>query len=132
MKLRTESWLNFANADFKSAQKLLEESDLAQIVTFHCQQTIEKLLKAILEEYDVTIPKTHSLIKLYNLIPDKAKNELKIDEDDLIPIDKVYIDSRYPIDMGLLPFGTPDIDDAKRIFDITGEIYNMIITSLRK
>lgn len=132
MKLKTESWLNFAHADFKSAQKLLEENDLARIVTFHCQQAIEKSLKAILEEYDEIIPKTHSLIKLFNLIPDKLKKEFNINEDDLIPIDKVYIDSRYPIDMGMLPFGTPGIDDAKRIFVITEKIYNIIVSALNK
>lgn len=41
MKLKTESWLNFAKADLKSSKKLLEDNDLAQMVAFHCQQTIE-------------------------------------------------------------------------------------------
>jgi len=37
-------------------------------VCFHCQQTAEKYLKALLEERGATIPKTHDLEKLLALL----------------------------------------------------------------
>lgn len=57
MKLTTESRLNFAKADLKSSKKLLEDNELARMAALHCQQTIEKSLKAILEEYNIHVPK---------------------------------------------------------------------------
>jgi HEPN domain-containing protein len=35
---------------------------------FHCQQTAEKYLKALLKEHGVSIPKTHDLDVLLNLL----------------------------------------------------------------
>ena len=39
-----------ADKDIKAAKKLVNDDYLANIVLFHCQQCIEKSLKAILEE----------------------------------------------------------------------------------
>jgi HEPN domain-containing protein len=41
---------------------------LHDLVCFHCQQTAEKYLKALLEELGANIPKTHDLEKLLNLL----------------------------------------------------------------
>lgn len=128
----TERWLSFANADIKTASKLFEDRDLAGIICFHCQQAIEKGLKAVLHEYNVAIPKTHSLVKLFNLVPPEVKDKFPVNEYDLIPVDKVYIDSRYPIDMGLLPFGMPDIDDAGSIYAVAQNVLDIIKAGLNK
>ncbi|RKX81689.1 MAG: hypothetical protein DRP57_11550 [Spirochaetes bacterium] len=45
-------------------QKLLNEKELTQSVTSHSHQTVEKSLKAILENKNIRIPKTHDLEKL--------------------------------------------------------------------
>jgi HEPN domain-containing protein len=37
-------------------------------VCFHCQQSAEKYLKALLEEAGATIPKTHDLERLLDLV----------------------------------------------------------------
>ena len=68
---------------------------MTQSVTFHSHQAIEKSLKAILEDRNIRIPKTHDLEKLYGMIL-KAGIELKPEEDILEQINEVYIDSRYP------------------------------------
>jgi len=60
-----------------SAEKLLNEEELTQSVTFHSHQTVEKSLKAILENENIRIPKTHDLEKLYGMIL-KERIELKI------------------------------------------------------
>jgi len=59
-------------------------------VLFHCQQAIEKILKAILEEYEIHIPKIHSVIKLYEMLPGQVKESFKIEEEVLNLIEEIY------------------------------------------
>jgi len=73
MKSSTNSWLRLAEKDLLAAKKLLEDEMLGNLVFFHCQQAIEKILKGILEEHLIPFPKTHSVIKLYVLLPKKQK-----------------------------------------------------------
>ena len=60
---------------------------LTHVVAFHCQQAIEKSLKASLENSNKDVPKVH---KLQNLI---AKVDLNIDVNDeiIMILDELYI-----------------------------------------
>lgn len=132
MNESTKSWLEFAIRDIKVAEEILENEYFSNIVTFHCQQAVEKILKAVLEEYATKVPKIHSLLNLYNLIPFDILSSLNVKEDDLKIIDKVYIDSRYPLAIGLLPSGFPSKEDAKEIFEIAKNIFDEILKLLEK
>lgn len=70
MKPSTSEWVAKAEEDFlaASALNLRRKKPLANIVCFHAQQTVEKYLKARLEEAGQTIPKTHDLLHLLNLV----------------------------------------------------------------
>ena len=46
MKPETADWVEVAESDLRAARIVLDEGLLQQTV-FHCQQTVEKLLKAI-------------------------------------------------------------------------------------
>jgi HEPN domain-containing protein len=51
------------------AQTLLQGKEPAHDgVCFHCQQSAEKYLKSILEENGSTIPKTHDLVDLLQMV----------------------------------------------------------------
>ena len=52
-----------ANSDYVAAASLIgDDSELhSDIIAFHCQQCIEKYLKAFLIYHDVDYPKTHNL-----------------------------------------------------------------------
>jgi len=41
-------------------------------------------------------------------------------------------DSRYPGEMGLLPYGKPTLKDAKEFFDFANMIYDKIINILKE
>ena len=44
-----DEWLNYANMDMISAQYLTSLKPMPyEIICYHCQQTVEKLLKAII------------------------------------------------------------------------------------
>ena len=58
--------------------------------------------------------------------------ELSVDIILLRKLDQLYIDARYPGDLGLLPNGKPDITEA-RLFQLTAEaIYSKVIHHLSK
>lgn len=70
MKADTRDWVRYAEEDFEVAALLMRSRrPLAPNSTcFHCQQCIEKYLKARLVEAGVTVPKTHDLEALLNLL----------------------------------------------------------------
>jgi HEPN domain-containing protein len=65
MKAETREWIRVAEPDSKAARSLLEDG-LCQGCVFFCQQSIEKLLKAIwIERHGAdTHPRTHNLVRL--------------------------------------------------------------------
>ena len=83
------------------------------MVAFHSQQAIEKCIKALLEFEEKHVPKIH---KLQTLIF-KLDYELHIEDKILVELDDLYIDARYPTDLGLLPNGKPSLDSAELYFD---------------
>jgi HEPN domain-containing protein len=111
MKQLTREWLNAAGDDLLTVESLLYNPVLTNIIAFHSQQAIEKSLKAIMEEFGISFIKTHNLqsllIRIEKIIP-LSVNELIISE-----LDRLYIDARYPGDMGLMPNGKPTLKEAE-------------------
>jgi HEPN domain-containing protein len=63
LKTFIESWLSKAGHDLVSAQRLLEiEPVILDNACFHCQQAIEKYLKAFLVYNGRDIERTHNII----------------------------------------------------------------------
>jgi len=71
------------------------------MVAFHSQQAIEKCFKAILEENEDNVPKIHNIIVLKEKI--ERYINLKLEKEIFDQLNELYIDSRYPTDLGLLP-----------------------------
>lgn len=105
MKPTTHEWLTRAAEDLAAAQLLLSRPDLTNLVAFHAQQVVEKALKAVIEELNLGFVRTHSLTRLYELV--RPHYPIVSDMDMLDRLDAVYIEARYPGDMGLLPTGKP-------------------------
>lgn len=70
MKASTREWVRVAEEDFLAATALnrRRKKHLWNIVSFHAQQTVEKYLKARMEEAGLNVPKTHDLVHLLNLV----------------------------------------------------------------
>ena len=113
---QTQEWLKAAYSD----------SFLTHVVAFHSQQAIEKSFKAIFEESSMAIPKVHKLETLIN----KIDIELNYNFEILATLDLLYIESRYPGDMGLLPNGKPTLTDAKDFYNFAKDIFNQVCTIL--
>ena len=58
MKKLAEEWLAFAEKDLLTIEKLLDETELTNIVAFHSHQCVEKAFKAIIVLKTGSIPKS--------------------------------------------------------------------------
>ena len=129
MKKQVEDWIQLADKDLYAAKIILKnEYPLTNIVAFHCQQAIEKYLKAFLIEKGIPVIKTHDLITLNGVI--KEMNDLGIDEKKLIIINEVYIESRYPGELGLLPDGMLSEEQVKEFVAYAQEVKRIIMKGL--
>jgi len=124
MKKGTKVWLDFADRDLQAARLLVDSEYVSSVVLFHAQQCVEKCLKALLEENGVLVPHIHSVVKLNSLVMEEAGISLNLDEDELDLVDAVYIDTRYPSGLGLLPSGYPTREDAREMLRVAERIYN--------
>ena len=65
MKPKTREWVKKAENDFKVACQILRRrKDI--VPCFHCQQCVEKYLKARLLEAGIGFPRPHDLLQLLN------------------------------------------------------------------
>jgi HEPN domain-containing protein len=115
MKETTKDWFTAAEDDLLSAKKLIGEERLTNIVAFHCQQCIEKSIKGIIEEQNQPSVKSHDLLRLRDIIGIQLTEQ----ETTLLEtINEVYIDARYPADLGLMPSGKPTLKEAETTMTI--------------
>jgi HEPN domain-containing protein len=57
-------WIELANQDEASARYLFGMRPLPlEVICFHCQQAVEKTLKAVLAKHRLDIPRTHDLLE---------------------------------------------------------------------
>ena len=91
-------WRAKAQSDWATVEILLEsERCPADMVCFHCQQFVEKLLKAILTRYGIEAPKTHDLRRLIQLaVPYVPELSRLSDASDVLTVHGV--ETRYPDD----------------------------------
>ena len=62
-------WLRKADLDCEVAARLASEGDrFRDIVAFHCQQAVEKYVKAILVRHQVEFRKTHDIERLLHIL----------------------------------------------------------------
>ena len=106
MRRQAKAWLSSAR------------DDLTHMAAFHCQQSIEKAFKAVLEEHEKSVPRVHDLITLRNQVEKYVR--LTVESDLMSQINELYIDARYPSDLGLLPGGKPPRDLARKMYHFRG------------
>ncbi|AEI14080.1 HEPN domain protein [Flexistipes sinusarabici DSM 4947] len=123
-----KDWLRSSYSDLVLIEEILGNDFLTHMVAFHAQQSIEKSFKAIIESKFDNVPKIHSLNRLYKIVSGflAVNNFVEINK-----LDKLYIESRYPVDFGLLPDGKPSLDDAKRFYDFAADVFERVCDILK-
>ena len=121
-----KEWLKASLSDLMNIEAILDNDFLTHIVAFHAQQAVEKSLKAVIENKNKRIPKVHSLRKLITLMDDKIEYDLEL----IKLLDSLYIESRYPTELGLLPYGKPTAEDSKEFYNFALKIFRDICFEL--
>jgi HEPN domain-containing protein len=124
MKKATGEWLKSAEMDLDNVAEIIHLEHLTPVAAFHSQQCVEKCLKAVLEEHSKKVPKDHSTLRLYGLV--KNLMALDVDMGVLTDLDDLYIESRYPGELGLLPSGKPTLIHARKFFEVAKSLYDQI------
>lgn len=96
-KKLVEEWTYKAEEDFESALHLVKnrKKPVPDVVCFHCQQCIEKYLKAFLVKNSIEPPEIHDLQRLNRLCADIDKNFNRINEQ-LDILNAYAVNFRYP------------------------------------
>ncbi len=115
MRKEAEAWIKIAGEELQSAEYLAEKK-LFRMVCYHSQQSVEKILKSLLVEHDIDIPRTHNVFDLNNAAR-KLGYETKLDDEDAVFLNSIY-HARYPADLGLVPSGEPAAKDAEKALQI--------------
>jgi len=122
-----EEWLKAAYGDIVVLENIYDNFIVTHMTAFHSQQSVEKCFKAILEYHTHSTPKKHDVLLLKSMV----ENYITIDDEDILEdLNELYIDSRYPGDMGLLPNGKPSLEDAKEFYEFANELFKQVCVLL--
>jgi HEPN domain-containing protein len=120
-----KQWLAKANEDLLVVDKLTEFEIIAtSSVCFHCQQAVEKFLKAFLIANGVEIKKTHNIEYLLSECSDIDKDFADIDPKELSDFG---VDVRYPGDMFI-----PNKDETLEYKNLAFEIKEFVESKIDK
>ena len=128
MKNSALAWLSAAEDDLILIREICHNQSLTHLVAFHAQQAIEKSFKAVIEQHCDNVPRIHALETLLPKVLPYVSFDIEFDL--LEDLDKLYIDARYPGDLGLLPNGKPTLGDAAAFKELAEDIFRTISKSL--
>jgi HEPN domain-containing protein/predicted nucleotidyltransferase len=116
MRKATAGWFADAKEEAEMAAILFEHGKYRGVCV-HCQQGVEKGLKALLLERGRRPAETRDLVELLNQV--RAEGwAIDLPVDEAVFLNSVYR-GRYPSEEGLLPLGDPTEADARRALAAT-------------
>ena len=120
-----DSWIDKAEKDLLSAKHELSFPDaVTETVCFHCQQAVEKYLKAYLVFLGISFTKTHEIGELITKCEDKD-NEIAVLKEEADELTDYAVVVRYPDD-----WFVPDLEDAEGAFEIANKIREFVVNRI--
>jgi len=122
---KVKKWVIKAIEDFTAAEKLLNFPDreiVTSAVCFHCQQFVEKILKAYLASTGIDFGRTHNLRYLLKLCSDNDADFSKLEVGSMT---FYAIDIRYPDE-----FYVPSVDEAHECFKIVLQVKDAVFKKM--
>lgn len=119
-----KGWLEKANNDLISAQRLIEiEPMILDNACFHCQQAIEKYLKAFLIFKGKDIERTHNI---NFLLIECVQYDNSFNDIDVKNINAFAVQIRYPDDTIM-----PELPEAKEYYQIALEVKKIVLNKVK-
>lgn len=112
-----QRWVDKAEHDLEAARRILavEEGCPYDTACFHCQQLVEKYLKALLTLAGIHAPRIHNLEALRDLLPQPYR--LSISDTELASLNPYAVEVRYADD-----WCGPGPDEAASAFAVAGKV----------
>jgi len=114
-----EKWIRYAQMDFDHAVKTAEAYYPVpiEIICYHCQQSVEKILKAYIIAKEGTFKKTHDLEVLIDNCK-KYSSEFDLFSGKCALLTSYEVTARYPPDVDLTETEMKQaIKDARQVLD---------------
>ena len=89
-----KQWLIYAKSDLELARVDLPDSVLLETLCYHAQQAAEKSLKAVLIYYSISVPRTHNIGTLIDLL--EGYTDVPESIRDITILTEYAVSSRYP------------------------------------
>jgi len=123
-KNHLKQWLEKAEHDLLAARLILDyQPIILDISCFHCQQAVEKYLKAFLIFHKKDFPRTHNIDLLIKSCSTINNN---FEEIDLKNMEDFAVRGRYPYD-----FLMPSKEEAEKLYRIALELKELIIKEIK-
>ena len=109
--------------DIKASEQLIKSDDgefYSNIICFHCQQAVEKYLKAYLMYHEIVPPKTHDLLRLAASCSDFDEAFANFELDGFA---SYGVDIRYDAPQ-------PSLSDAEQAMSVAKEVINYVIQKI--
>jgi HEPN domain-containing protein len=110
MKDEAKIWLEYANENLASAQVLLDHG-LFNPCLQNAQQSVEKMLKALLIEAGIKARRTHGIGELVAVLAN-VRMKIPVTDEEADLLDSIYLPSMYPLGSAL-----PDFEPDRTICD---------------
>ncbi len=123
----TRQWLKYAREDLQAAEVLIStQPALLRIALFHCQQAVEKALKAFLVSHDQPFSKTHDLVPLGDqcVSLDPSLEEVTLLS---LQLNQFAVRFRYPAEAADSSLG-----EAKEWLSVAHSVLNAVLDRLPK
>jgi len=118
-------WIQKAENDYTVARNEIQfPNPITDVICFHCQQAVEKYLKAFLIHHGVDFGRTHDVDKL-KMLCEKIDPVFK--NIDLKDLNFFAVQIRYPDD-----FYLPSIAETQEYLEITGRVRELVLNLVRK
>jgi HEPN domain-containing protein len=126
MKPITQEWIEKAEGDWNAARQLfrVRKDPNYDGVCFHCQQSVEKYLKARLEEASIAFSKTHELNKLLVLVLAVEPNWLLLNPF-LQGLNNYAVSFRYPGNSATKQIAKDAITDCRLVRRIIRQAFGL-------
>ncbi len=120
-KTYAKEWLLFSKKNLDTAKLLFDVNHYEDIIGVELQQSLEKLLKSLMANENIKIPKFHDLVALYYTVD----NFISLKEDEIILLKLAtdyYKEDRYPNPNYYLPSN----EEIKKVLDFTQELFDKV------
>jgi len=121
-------WITKAENDLKAVKQLLTfEDSPTDVISFHCQQSVEKYLKAYLTLVDVRVKKIHDLKTILYLCMEEDKDFKELDTEEISNLTFYAVEIRYPEDYIELTIG-----EAEELYKIARKVRDFVRGKLKE